>query len=87
MYHVSKILFITLHISGTIHHMIVIYGTPASNDNISRWIFHFFKILIFGVVRGVKVQKMVQNDKKILSVMLHISGTIHHIIVMYGSHV
>ena len=27
--------------------------------------FHFFKILIFWVVSGVKGQKMVQNDKKI----------------------
>ena len=27
--------------------------------------FHFFKILIFQVVSGVKGQKMVQNDKKI----------------------
>ena len=27
-----------------------------------------------------KRKKKVQNDKKILSVMLHISGTIHHII-------
>ena len=27
--------------------------------------FHFFKILIFWVVRGIKRQKMVQNDKKL----------------------
>ena len=27
--------------------------------------FHFFKILIFWVVRGVKGQKMVQNEKKL----------------------
>ena len=47
----------------------------------SRWFFHFFKILIIWVVRVVKRQKMVQNDKK-LSVALHISGTIHHISFM-----
>ena len=30
-----------------------------------RGFFHFFKILIFWVVSGVKVQKMAQNDKKL----------------------
>ena len=48
--------------------------------------FSFFVILIFWVVKGVKGQKMVQNDKKILSVVLHISGTIHHMIFIYGTH-
>ena len=54
-----------LHISGTIHHMIIIYGTLMENDNISRSFFLFFKILIFWVVRGVKGQKMAQNEKKL----------------------
>ena len=45
--------------------------------------FSVFQNLIFGVVKG---QKTVQNDKK-LSVTLDISGTIHHMIVIYGSHV
>ena len=59
--------------------------------------FSFFEILIFWVVRGeggrneglVKEQKIVQNEKKlkILSVALHISGTIHHMIFIYGTHV
>ena len=31
------------------------------------------------------MQKMVQNDKKILSGALHISGTINHMIVIYGT--
>ena len=48
--------------------------------------FHFFKILIFQVFRGVKGQKMVQNDKK-FCLSLHISGTIYHMIVIYGTHV
>ena len=42
----------TLYISRTIHHVIVIYGTPVSNDNIFSQFFHFFKILTFWVVRG-----------------------------------
>ena len=41
------------------------------------------KILILGVVSGVKEQKMVQNDKKKLFVVLHISGTTHGMIVIY----
>ena len=54
---------------------------------ISKWFFDFFKILIFQVVMGLKVQKMVQNNKKILSITLHISGTIYHMTVIYGTHV
>ena len=65
--------------------MIIIFGTLVQNDDISRRVFHFFKISIFWVVGGVKGQKVVQNDKKILSVVLHISGAIHYIIVIYGA--
>ena len=39
--------------------------------------FHFFKILILQVVSGVKGHKMAQNEKKVLPVLFHISGTIH----------
>ena len=110
----QKILSVVLDVSGTIHHMIVIYCTHVWNDNTSRYffifskfcffrllgakrakkwakmtknfvchvpylrnhtsydhwytysrrIFHFFKIGIFWVVRIVKGQNMVQNDKK-----------------------
>ena len=41
----------------------------------------FSKCLIFLVVGRVKGQKMAQNDKKTMSFMLHIAGTIHHMIV------
>ena len=54
-----------VHISGTIHHVTVICGKHLLDDNIFRCFFYFFKILIFGVHRGVKGQKMVQNDKKL----------------------
>ena len=60
----QKILSVILHISGTIHHMIVIYVAHVWNDNISRLLFHFSKILIFCIARWVKRQKMVQNNKK-----------------------
>ena len=46
--------------------------------------FHFFDIFIFQDVRGVKGQKMAQDDKKNLSVAVDISGTIYHMIVIYG---
>ena len=139
----KKILSSALHISGTIYHTFVIYGTLVYNDDVSSCFFHFFKTLILRVVRGrrrckgqkmvqngkifclscsisqesyiiwfsfvalmfkmiippgdffifskfsfsrllggVKGQKIAQNDKKILSVMLDISGTIHHVIII-----
>ena len=46
---------------------------------------HFFEIFIFQAVRGVKGQKMALDDKKVLSGALHISGTIYHMIVIYGA--
>ena len=84
----QKILSVTLHVSGTIHHIIVIFGTPFSNDNISMRFFQFFKILSFWFVRVVKGQKTVQNYKKfyLLHFISHISGTIHHMTVIYGTH-
>ena len=56
-----------LNISGTIHHMIVIYGDYRCKMIISAvavFIF-FFQNFDFCVVKWVKGQKMVQNDKKI----------------------
>ena len=39
------------------------FGAHVWNDDISRCCFHFFKILVFHVVMGVKGKKMAQNDK------------------------
>ena len=47
--------------------------------------FHFLKVLIFWVASGVKGQKLAQTDKKILSFTFHISGTIYHMIIIYGT--
>ena len=54
---------------------------------ISPGVFFFFnfKILIFQVM-GLKVQKIAPNDK-ILSVSLCSSGTVHHMIVIFNTHV
>ena len=42
--------------------MIMIFGTLVLIDDISRC-FHFIEILIFWAVRGVKGQKIAQNEK------------------------
>ena len=79
-----------LHISGTMYHMIVIYGTLMQNDDISRFLFHFFKIWILWVVRGrgVKGQKMKKWSKmRKNSTLLHISGIIHYMIFIYVTHI
>ena len=41
------------------------------NKNISRSFFHFFQMFIFWIVGGVKGQKISQNDKTILSIVIH----------------
>ena len=41
------------------------------------------------IIRGrvLKGQKIAQNDKKSQSVSLITSGTVHHMIVIFGTHV
>ena len=45
--------------------MIAICGTQVYNDDISKYFFHFLKLLIFLVVMRVKRQKMAKNKKKL----------------------
>ena len=60
----QKNLSLLIHISGTIHHMIAIFGKNMYSDNISAGAcFIFFKNLFFLIVRGVKGQKMSQKNK------------------------
>ena len=82
----QKIMSVFFHISEAVHHMIVICVTQVWNDDISRVFFHFFKILVFQFVSGVKGQKW-PKMARILSIVLHISGTIHHKIFIYDTHV
>ena len=42
----------------------MIFGALVLNDDISRWFFHFCEFFIFRAVRGLKEQKMAQDDKK-----------------------
>ena len=53
---------------------------------ISPGIFFIFDFFIFEGVREVKGQKIVQDDKKKLSVELYTSGTINHMILINGTH-
>ena len=59
----QKTLSIAPYILRTIHHMIFIYGTYVKMLIISWCFLQFLQVLIFGVNRGVKEQKMSQNDK------------------------
>ena len=82
----QKILSVAFVIWWTIHHMIVIM-VQMYKIIISPHVFFNFKILIFGVFKELKGQNMAQSDKKILSVSLHISGIVHHMIVIFGADV
>ena len=53
----------------------------------SFFIFSFLMVLGGRGGGGVKGQKIAQYDQKILSVELYISGTIHHMILINGTHV
>ena len=49
---------VSLCILGTAHHMIAVFGTHVSNDDISRnffFFFHFFKSLIFLVFQSSSI--------------------------------
>ena len=68
---------ITHHISETIHHLIIIFGTHVYNDISSRF-FHFFDIFIFWAVEGVNRWKTVQNEKYQLHLSCAISQEHEH---------
>ena len=54
----TNFLSVTSYISGTIYHMIFIYGTHVCIKGWYLWAFFIFS-------KGIKGQKMAQNDKKI----------------------
>ena len=54
---------------------------------ISPGVFFNVKILIFQFVKGLKGQKSGPKCRKLLSVAPYISGTIYHMIFIYGAHV
>ena len=69
--------------------IIVIYGAPVWNYKISRFFFFFFFIFIkvwFSGFSGVKGKKWTKLTKNYVCCTLY-SGTIHHMIFIYGTHV
>ena len=62
-------------------HMTMGFVTLPQNDDMSWGFFSFFQNFDFRVARRVKGQKMVQNEKNIQSVALHISGSIYHDVI------
>ena len=77
---------VTHHISRTIHHLMMNFVTHMQND-ISGTYFHFFRILFFWAVFFLGC-KRAENSRKweiITSVIHHISGTVHHLIIIFGT--
>ena len=46
----------------------------------------FFKIWVFRVVRWVKWQKTVQNDKKFVICIPYLKNHMYHMVAIYGKH-
>ena len=72
----QEIVSVSLRISGTVHDCNFLVHMCKS---FSSKVFHFFKILIYGVFRGVKGQKITQNYQ-FQYIMLYISGPVGYII-------
>ena len=73
---VCRTLYFRNHISYDFH---LWYTCMYNRINISRHFFYFFKILIFGIIRGEgKRAKNDQNDKKF-------SLPVHHMIAIFGT--
>ena len=51
-----------------------------------KYLLILFQFLIFGANSGVKGQKMTKNYRKLCG-CTHISGSIHHMIVIFGTHI
>ena len=83
----EQILSVVVHISGIIHHMIFIMVLMFKMI-IPRSFFYFLKILIFwvvGRVQGQKWPKMARNS--VFCTYIIWSWTIHHMILIYSTHV
>ena len=52
------------HVSGTVYHMIIIFGHLCKIIIFLVDFFHFLKILIFRIFRGEKGEKIAQDDKR-----------------------
>ena len=82
-----KILSVTLHISGIIHHDFDLWYFMCKMIISPGFIFIFSKIWFSGLLGGHKKVNKSPKWQKILSVPLDISGAIHHMIVICGTQV
>ena len=64
--------------------MIVIYGTLSNDDIFAKFFFIFSKFWFSGLLGGNRAKNS-PKWQEIMSVVLHISGTIHHMIVIFGT--
>ena len=84
-----KIAFIMYHVSGRVLHTIIIFGT-LMQSYMSRCVCLFCgcfsKFLLSRMLRCERA-KIGPNWQKIMFVTLHISGIVHHMIVIFGTHV
>ena len=80
-------MFVTLHLSGNIHRMIVIFGALCKMmTSLDAFFFFFFKVLIFQIVRGgggVKGKKWPKMTKKIC--LSHSASQELYLIVVFGT--
>ena len=74
------------HISGTVHHRIIFFGTLWKMMLSPGVFFSYFLDLIFWAARGVKGQN-IPKWKIITFVTCHISGAGYHMIIIFGTDV
>ena len=73
---------VAYHISGTVHHLIIIFGTHVNWCYLQE--FFSFSFWFFGLF--CKKQKISPKWKiKITSVTCYISGTVYHMIMIFGT--
>ena len=67
---------VTLHVWVSIYHLIVVFVAQVWSDDISRCFFHFFKMLVFWIVRekvkGKKCPKMTRKLSHSISQELYL---------------
>ena len=71
------------NISGTVLNMIMIFVTLVENDDISRYFLHFFGILIFCLVIGVKGHKCAKMTKNSICDASNLRNYTSHIIMVH----
>ena len=80
-----KTLSLSVHISGAVPHMIVVFGTQVQNDDIFNNFFIFSKFSFWGFLEG-RGQKITHNYQ-FQSITPYISRFVVHTIKIFGTQV